>query len=142
MPGSPNLEQLIKGPRPIDPVDPPISTPVNAFVAIIAALVNPVGAENQPDSTGRPETVYLLNRTNGDISLKGWSLVNTGNQTYQISDDAPLAAGEMRIVAPNGVPLSNKGGTISLLDDQGRKVDGVSYTKDQAKEEGQLVIFR
>lgn len=133
--GSPTLEELLKG-----TVNPP--KPVPLSVAIIAALVNPVGPENQPNSTGRPETVYLLNCTNGDINLKGWSLINNSGQAYTISDDAPLAAGEMRTVAPNGVPLSNKGGTISLLDDKGTKVDGVSYTKEQAKEEGNLVIFR
>ena len=40
------------------------------------------------------------------------------------------------------VPLSNKGGLISLLDEGGNKVDGVSYTRKQAKKEGELVIFR
>ena len=40
------------------------------------------------------------------------------------------------------VPLSNKGGLISLLDERGNKVDGVSYTREQAKKEGELVIFR
>lgn len=135
VPGSITLEELLNG-----TVTP--QKPVPLSVAIIAALVNPVGPENQPNSTGRPETVYLLNCTNGDINLKGWSLINNSGQPYTISDDAPLAAGEMRTVAPNGVPLSNKGGTISLLDDKGTKVDGVSYTKEQAKEEGNLVIFR
>ena len=39
-------------------------------------------------------------------------------------------------------PLSNKGGLISLLDENGNKIDGVSYTKEQAGKEGELVIFR
>lgn len=37
--------------------------------------------------------------------------------------------------------LSNQGGTISLLDGEGLKVDGVSYSKEQAKREGVLVLF-
>ncbi|NER26434.1 MAG: hypothetical protein F6J89_02105 [Symploca sp. SIO1C4] len=40
-------------------------------VAIVAALVNPVGSENQAHSTGRPEMVYLLNRSTQGISLGG-----------------------------------------------------------------------
>ncbi len=40
------------------------------------------------------------------------------------------------------VSLSNQGGLISLLDERGNKVDGVSYTKEQAQKEGELVIFR
>jgi hypothetical protein len=39
-------------------------------------------------------------------------------------------------------PLSNKGGLISLLDEKGNKIDGVSYTQEQAGKEGELVVFR
>ena len=39
-------------------------------------------------------------------------------------------------------PLSNNGGLISLLDENGNKVDGVSYTQEQAGQEGNLLIFR
>jgi hypothetical protein len=38
--------------------------------------------------------------------------------------------------------LVEQGGLISLLDKNGNKVDGVSYTKEQADREGELVIFR
>jgi hypothetical protein len=40
------------------------------------------------------------------------------------------------------IALSNQGGLISLLDEKGNKVDGVSYTKEQAAREGEIVIFR
>jgi hypothetical protein len=39
------------------------------------------------------------------------------------------------------VQLGNKGGIITLLDDQGLKVDGVSYTEQQAQLEGWTLIF-
>lgn len=39
-----------------------------------------------------------------------------------------------RLTAP--VQLGNSGGIITLLDAQGLKVDGVSYTKEQARREG------
>ncbi len=111
-------------------------------VAIIAALVNPVGSENQGDSNVEPEVVYLLNRSREDVSLKDWSLLNTKDVALKIVDESILASGEMRKVVMKEVPLSNRGGLISLLDERGNKVDGVSYTREQAKKEGELVIFR
>jgi uncharacterized protein YukJ len=110
-------------------------------VKIIAALVNPTGPEGQTNFTGRPEMVYLLNRTTQGISLNGWSLVNKANEAHVMSNDIWLAPGEVRSVVMGEVPLSNKGGLISLLDQHGIKIDGVSYTKKQAKNEGELVLF-
>ena len=37
--------------------------------------------------------------------------------------------------------LSNKGGLITLLDDKGLKVHGVSYTKEQARDPGWTIVF-
>jgi hypothetical protein len=39
------------------------------------------------------------------------------------------------------VQLGNKGGIITLLDDQGLKVEGVSYTEQQAQREGWTLVF-
>ena len=39
------------------------------------------------------------------------------------------------------VQLGNKGGIITLLDDRGLKVDGVSYTKQEAQLEGWTLVF-
>ncbi|MGB5637319.1 MAG: DUF2278 family protein [Waterburya sp.] len=111
-------------------------------VAIIAALVNPTGSENQGDTNVKPEMVYLLNRSTEDISIKDWSLLNTNDEAFKIRDESILAVGEIRKIIMEQVPLSNQGGLISLLDNAGNKVDGVSYTREQAKKEGELVIFR
>ena len=43
-------------------------------------------------------------------------------------------------VAPP-VQLGNAGGIITLLDRQGLKVDGVSYTAEQARREGRTLVF-
>jgi hypothetical protein len=138
LPGSQNLAQLI-GNTGGDGGD--IITD-DLRVAIVAALVNPIGGENQPDATGRPEMVYLLNRTQKGISLGGWSLLNKNDDAQVISADIWLAPGEVRSVTMGLAPLSNSGGLISLLDENGNKVDGVSYTKSQAAKEGELVLFR
>ncbi len=143
--GSQNLAELIAG-EPIDPDDPvDPDEPVIADdlrLAIVAALVNPVGGENQPGAGGRPEMVYLLNRSAEGRSLGGWSLLNKNDDAHVISDDVWLAPGEVRSVTMGQTPLSNRGGLISLLDPRGNKVDGVSYTREQARKEGELVIFR
>lgn len=65
-------------------------------VAIIAALVNPVGSENQENGNVEPEVVYLLNRSTRDVSIKNWSLLNADDVALTISDEATLASGEMR----------------------------------------------
>ena len=45
----------------------------------------------------------------------------------------------VRIAKP--MELSNQGGIITLLNEQGLKVDGVSYTKAQAQEPGWTIVF-
>jgi uncharacterized protein YukJ len=139
LPGSQNLAQLLGQGRD---EDEEILISDDRRVAIVAALVNPVGSENQADFTGRPEMIYLLNRSTQGISLGGWSLLNKNDEARAISDDIWLAPGEVRSVTMGQTPLSNQGGLISLLDLKGNKVDGVSYTKEQADKEGELVIFR
>jgi hypothetical protein len=37
--------------------------------------------------------------------------------------------------------LSNDGGIITLLDAEGIKIHGVSYTKQEASREGWLILF-
>jgi hypothetical protein len=43
-------------------------------------------------------------------------------------------------VAPP-VALGNKGGTLTLVDRAGLKVDGVAYTKEAAAAEGWTIVF-
>ena len=138
LPGSRNLAQLI-----VDiPADDDDTIEDDLRVAIVAALVNPVGGENQPDTTGRPEMVYVLNRTTAGISLKGWSLLNKADQPHFISGDVWIAPGGFQSIVMEQAPLSNKGGLITLLDAKGNKVDGVYYTKEMSSKEGDLVVFR
>jgi hypothetical protein len=39
------------------------------------------------------------------------------------------------------VQLGNRGGIITLLDNRGLKVDGVSYSEQQAQREGWTLVF-
>lgn len=137
LPGSRNLAQLIT-----DSSGGDVTIEDDMRVAIVAALVNPVGGENQPGATGRPEMVYLLNRTTNGISLKGWSLLNKDDRPHLISGDLWLEPGGVQPIVVEQAPLSNKGGLITLIDEKGNKVDGVHYSKEMSTSEGDLVVFR
>lgn len=144
LPGSATIADLLTAPGSLEPMQPsaPPKIVEDRRVAIIGALVNPVGGENQHGAEGRPELVYLLNRSASGLSLGGWSLLNRGEEAHVLASDTWLAPGEARGVAMGAAPLSNKGGLITLLDANGLKVDGVSYTRDQARHEGRIILFR
>ncbi len=115
-----------------------IETPegLQSRVQIIAALVNPIG-----DDPGG-ETVTLLNTTPEPVDLEGWRILNLRKEAF-VLPSARLAPGEtLRLtLPPNVVPLSNEGGIISLLDPNGHKVHGVSYTRDEARRQGWTLTF-
>jgi hypothetical protein len=53
-----------------------------------------------------------------------------------------MAAGSTRVVTvKQPFALSNKGGVVTLVDEHGLKVDGVSYTKAQARDPGWTLVF-
>ncbi|MCA1334745.1 DUF2278 family protein [Pseudooceanicola marinus] len=111
-------------------------------VAIMGALVNPRGSDIFPEELDQPESVYLVNRSAEGLSLAGWSIVNTMGEARVLSGDAWLAPGAVLTVPMKGVSLSNRGGTITLLDPAGLKADGVSYTAAEGKPEGRILTFR
>jgi hypothetical protein len=86
------------------------------------------------------ETVTILNTSPRTIALNGWALAdkNKNRQPLQGSIDAGASL-KITVAAP--LQLSNKGGIITLLDEQGLKVDGVSYTKEQASNPGWTIVF-
>lgn len=104
------------------------------IVQIVAALVNPIGAD-----AGK-ETVTLLNTSPKAIDLKGWAIANQLKNKYPLSGTiAPGAT--LAITLPPELPLSSKGGIITLLNSSGLKVHGVSYTQQQAQREGWTIVF-
>ena len=115
------------GPQP-GPTEP------DHVVRIIGALVNPVG--------GAPEheTVTLLNASPSAVNLKDWQIADKAKNKVKLS--GTIGPGKtLEIALPPTVQLGNKGGLITLLDIKGLKVDGVSYTEEQAKKEGWTVVF-
>jgi uncharacterized protein YukJ len=100
---------------------------------IVGALVNPIGPAPEK------ETVTILNASPNAINLAGWQIADRLKNKHGLS--GTIAAGLTLVVTlPQTVQLGNKGGLITLLNNKGLKVDGVSYTEQQAKE-GWTVVF-
>jgi uncharacterized protein YukJ len=115
------------GPVP-DPTEP------DRVVRIVGALVNPIG------SAPEPETITLLNTTPGPVQLAGWKITDRLKNEQSLT--GTIAAGvSLTVPVKPPVQLGNRGGIITLLDDRGLKVDGVSYTEQEAQREGWTLVF-
>ena len=106
-----------------------------ASIRIVAALVNPLG-----DDVGK-ETVSLINTSAEKVDLNGWALADRAKRKQRLS--GIINAGEVVRVplGKDGIQLDNNGGIITLLDDKGLKIDGVSYTKKDAQKQGWTIVF-
>ena len=114
-----------------------VGTPIVAgHVRIVAALINPEG--HDPGS----ETVTLINIGSTPQTLEGWRIEDRNGKTQPLSGMTIKPGDTMRVVLdPSGAQLSNKGGKISLLDASGNVVHTVTYSKGQARTDGQTILF-
>lgn len=125
---SPDVPNPGPGPEP-NPTEP------DHFIRIVGALVNPIGPAPEQ------ETVTLLNASPNSIDLTGWKIADRLKETHTLS--GVLDGGTTLMVPlPQHVQLGNKGGIITLLNEKGLKVDGVSYTAQQARKEGWTIVFQ
>jgi hypothetical protein len=116
------------GPSPLPTTDDP-----HGLVRIVAALVNSI-------QSPEVEVVTLVNASPREISLQGWVLMDGQKNRQKLT--GKLNSGEARAIrVEKPVALSNKGGIITILDEAGLKVDGVSYTKAQASNPGWTLVF-
>ncbi|KAL9564002.1 hypothetical protein ACKAV7_011862 [Fusarium commune] len=86
--------------------------------------------DQQPGTA--PETITLTNRTNQELDLSKWKILNTTEKAQEVPSGLHIAANGTVTVEMPHAPLSNQGGTITLLNAQGLKVHGVSYTEARA----------
>ncbi|MBE9211458.1 DNA/RNA non-specific endonuclease [Plectonema cf. radiosum LEGE 06105] len=115
----------------------------NAAIFIAAAMVNPSGDERES------EWVSVINLSSEPVNLEGWTLSDTKHEPLQLNSilkeqQRTLKPGEaVRIQPLNPVMLSNRGGVISLYDNQGkgRRIDRVSYTARDVEREDFTVRF-
>ena len=123
-------------PVPTPPTPVPVPTPVGTefIIRIVGAMVNPTGPA--PEA----EAVILLNTSPDPIDLNGWAITDKQKNKHVLSGTI-AAGGALTVPVLPPAQLSNKGGTITLLDKDGLKVDGVAYTVEQAKREGWVIVF-
>jgi uncharacterized protein YukJ len=115
---------------PNDPGQPENDTPLR----IIAAMVNPKG-----DDVGK-EYVILLNKSAADINLTGWQIVDKQNKKETLGDLTVPAGDTLKVkLTGKGAQLSQKGGIITLLNKDGLKIDGVTFTAADAATEGIVI---
>lgn len=121
---------------PVNPFPPgthPTPEAPDGSIRIVAALAN---ALTSPEA----ETVTLLNVTSKTIDLQGWKLLDRDKNAMPLSGVLP--AGEtVRILLVPPAMLPNKGGLITLINPDGLRVDGVTYTKAQASLPGFSIKF-
>ena len=110
------------------------TTPEDIPVRIVAALVN------APGPAPEAEFVTLLNASPEPVDLAGWSIADAQKRKVSLSGKAD--AGEtLRVALSEPVALGNRGGIVTLLNPEGLKAHGVSYTGEQARREGWTVVF-
>jgi uncharacterized protein YukJ len=102
---------------------------------IVAAMVTP--REGDPGK----EFVTILNISDSTLDLTGWSILDRDDKIEPVSGSLEPGHTTIASLSGAGAQLSNKGGTITLLDSRGLKVDGVAYTADDAKLEGKPIVF-
>jgi uncharacterized protein YukJ len=107
----------------------------NAAVRIVGALVNPVGPA--PEA----EQVTLLNASPAAVDLTGWLLADRAKKTCPLPATRLATGATIVVPVTNGAQLGNKGGAITLLNADGLKVHGVSYSAQQSHDEGWTVVF-
>jgi uncharacterized protein YukJ len=104
-------------------------------VRLVAALVDPLG------SAAEAPTITLLNASPAPIDLTDWRIADHAKRTCPVPAGS-LAAGAVLVMTPtDGVVLGAGGGILTLLDPEGRKVHGVSYTAEEARVEGWTIVF-
>ena len=103
-------------------------------VRILGALVNPIGPAPEAES------ITLLNASPEPVELAAWEIADRLKNKQSLT--GTIAAGDtLTVPVQPPVQLGNRGGIITLLDDQGLKVDGVAYTEQQAQREGWTLVF-
>lgn len=107
---------------------------VDRSVRIVGALVNPTGPAPEQES------VTLLNSSPQDIDLTGWRIADRLKRTSPLPGQVLPAGATLQTGVQPPAALGNSGGLITLLNADGLKVDGVSYTANDAVE-GWTVVF-
>ena len=115
------------------PTDDETTFDPQGIVRVVAAMVNSM-------ESPEVESVTIINTSPRPVALDGWHLADKMKQRHPLS--GTLGSGATKVVVIKApMQLSNKGGIVTILDDDGLKVDGVAYTKEQADRPGWTIVF-
>lgn len=101
---------------------------------ITGAFVHP-----NDEKTG-VEHVTIWNSGDRPLDVAGWRLTNRARDSMVLAGELPPHRGR-RFPLPEDVQLSSRGGLIRLLDRDGVVVDGVSYTRREARHKRGILRF-
>ncbi len=106
------------------------------MIRIVAALVNPKG--HDPGY----ETVTLINIGDTVETLMDWRLEDKRGR-FQSLNGLTIGAGDCARIHldQQGAQLSNKGGSIRVVNANGHTIHTVTYSKGQTKANGQTIMF-
>jgi uncharacterized protein YukJ len=115
----------------------PIVAPDSPYhlARIVAAMVNPRGEDRGH------EFVTIINTSDQTLDLRKWQILDQNDKADTIAGVVKSGEAITITLSGTGAQMSNKGGTITLLNAAGLKVDGVAYTTNDGKIEGKPVIF-
>jgi uncharacterized protein YukJ len=136
LPGTPTVPPIVVPPQgPIKPWDPVPSDSPYRVARIVGAWVSP-----KRDDLGK-ESVTVCNTSSRPLIVDGWSILDMHDNAERISGEIALGEARTFVLTGKAARLSNKGGTITLLDERGLKVDGVAYTRADAEQDGAAIAF-
>ena len=119
-----------------DGTKPPVVIGSRPSVAIVAAVVNPDGEEIGHEAVTLIDTLAL------PVNLAGWKIEDRDGNSDSL-DGVQLRGGESKLIVltGQGARLGNNGGAISLLDRDGVRIHSVTYSKEDAAEQGRTILF-
>jgi uncharacterized protein YukJ len=100
-----------------------------------------VGAFVHPNDEKRGvEHVAIRNDGHEPLHVSGWRLLNRDGDATTLDGVVPPRT-VRRFPLPGDVPFSSRGGLIRLLDGDSEEVDGVSYTRHEARRKHGSLTF-
>jgi uncharacterized protein YukJ len=128
-----NTEYLKSNSPGFMPEPLPTSNDPQGLIKIVGALVN---GKTSPEV----EQVTVINVSSMNLAIDGWALLDTQERKQSLK--GTIEAGHTKTIKiEKPLELSNQGGLITLINEEGLKVDGVSYTKKQASYPGWTILF-
>ncbi len=103
---------------------------------MVAALVNPVGRDSK-----KKEWITILNKSEKRVNLEGWELWNSEGKVIRLFGAINSGQSKRLSFDNQDFSLVNKDIHLVLRNPNKDTVDIASYTKAQAKKEGEVIVF-